>query len=768
MQIDKCLCMKASFILADNANIGANIRLNAGAGMAQPAGGQVPGQETGRKFEDAMSEMMAPQAAPPSNGMTARQAETASQPAADPKDVQQQNLLQSAALPPDGQISSKSSSGQVSLNGENEISPEAHASSEDQKMDDQKITAGGLTAPDGQITEGGPQTALDSPKIKTAAGQIMPDNETGPAGQTDQNGQTGQDGQTGPCGQVSPHSGKTPASFAEAAASRKKSATPQPNTPPIAPVSGPKIKITGSADSRAGATGPQAQGGSGATAVAGAPALDAALSGKTGEGNISGKRSIGEAGRGKESPDSHVEGRHDDKQAGIALTAAAASVSSADISHPVEKADPGEAAGGFTAAARPPDVLSVKKAGGFAPAGEGDAPQADSNAGKAKTQPAASPAPQPSIGDKKFAGNLMPPQGEQGPVSMPAGHAADNAGTGVMAAHGRDFRADGDFPADRTLQAGQTGIQPGRADSQPGLDRGQGQQIMRIRGQGQQDAQTGRDAGAQGQPAVQTDPSDKSTGRSASRFSNQFAGQPAGQSAGKSAYQSFGQSAGQPADSRLPGRPEGHASGQRALRPDQPGFQTQTMNQLASQPGNQSASQPGASTQPAGVHIGLQSVAGLYGDAKGQQGQPSEPAAQAGNGPQKTIADAPFVVTKQDAKTIEVRIEPEGLGKMDIKLFIDRGHVNAHINASEPVGKEFLEGNLRNIVSKLAGDGISVGSFSVSLRNRKREGWEGRGKSEGPSAVEKTGPAQLQGQPGLNAPAGQEGNRGAGIISLFA
>ena len=126
------------------------------------------------------------------------------------------------------------------------------------------------------------------------------------------------------------------------------------------------------------------------------------------------------------------------------------------------------------------------------------------------------------------------------------------------------------------------------------------------------------------------------------------------------------------------------------------------------------------------------------------------------------LQDEHFVVTKQADNSIEVRIEPEGLGKMDIKLYMDKGHLNAHINASESIGKEVIEGHLGDIASKLAGEGINVGSFSVSLRNRKngeRQESTGGGDKSGDKTktiqIEKTGqrPAAVA---------------GGGRLSLFA
>ncbi len=135
---------------------------------------------------------------------------------------------------------------------------------------------------------------------------------------------------------------------------------------------------------------------------------------------------------------------------------------------------------------------------------------------------------------------------------------------------------------------------------------------------------------------------------------------------------------------------------------------------------------------------------------------------QAGTAKAAPMHSEPFVVTKQADNSIEVRIEPEGLGKMDIKLYMDKGHLNAHINASESVGKEVIEGHLGDIASKLAGEGINVGSFSVSLRNRNNGGRqeffsEGKGKSGGEAKA-----VQME-QAGQKPAAA-----GGGLLSLFA
>ena len=124
--------------------------------------------------------------------------------------------------------------------------------------------------------------------------------------------------------------------------------------------------------------------------------------------------------------------------------------------------------------------------------------------------------------------------------------------------------------------------------------------------------------------------------------------------------------------------------------------------------------------------------------------------------------EEPFVVTKQADNSIEVRIEPEGLGKMDIKLYMDKGQLNAHINASESIGKEVIEGHLENIANKLAGEGINIGSFSVSLRNRKNGGQREFFPGNGDRSGDKTRTMHIEqiGQKPAVA--------GGGLLSLFA
>lgn len=82
----------------------------------------------------------------------------------------------------------------------------------------------------------------------------------------------------------------------------------------------------------------------------------------------------------------------------------------------------------------------------------------------------------------------------------------------------------------------------------------------------------------------------------------------------------------------------------------------------------------------------------------------------------------PVTLTQKSHNSIKLSVEPDGLGKLDILLSVDKGGmVNAQINADENAGKVFIDKYLNSIVHALASDGLNVGEFSVSLRGRRRE-----------------------------------------------
>lgn len=69
-----------------------------------------------------------------------------------------------------------------------------------------------------------------------------------------------------------------------------------------------------------------------------------------------------------------------------------------------------------------------------------------------------------------------------------------------------------------------------------------------------------------------------------------------------------------------------------------------------------------------------------------------------------------------------VTVEHENFGKLNIRLNMNNGTVNVHIHASDKAVREFIENNIQHIVDALSKDGVSVGGFSVALRDQNKSG----------------------------------------------
>lgn len=78
-----------------------------------------------------------------------------------------------------------------------------------------------------------------------------------------------------------------------------------------------------------------------------------------------------------------------------------------------------------------------------------------------------------------------------------------------------------------------------------------------------------------------------------------------------------------------------------------------------------------------------------------------------------------YTVSKNGDASIEISIEPDGIGEVDIEFVLDKGVINAQINTSDTLGKEFFEKNLDNIMKALINEGLNIGNFSVSLQNKR-------------------------------------------------
>jgi hypothetical protein len=80
-------------------------------------------------------------------------------------------------------------------------------------------------------------------------------------------------------------------------------------------------------------------------------------------------------------------------------------------------------------------------------------------------------------------------------------------------------------------------------------------------------------------------------------------------------------------------------------------------------------------------------------------------------------------VKKQTSSTMEISLEPAGLGKLDIELNLNQDRLQGQIMVNDNAGKQLIEQNLPQLLSDLAREGLQVGGFTVSLKD------QGRGQS---------------------------------------
>ena len=66
-----------------------------------------------------------------------------------------------------------------------------------------------------------------------------------------------------------------------------------------------------------------------------------------------------------------------------------------------------------------------------------------------------------------------------------------------------------------------------------------------------------------------------------------------------------------------------------------------------------------------------------------------------------------------------VTVNHDEFGKLKINVSMDKGMLNIHVNASDKVVREYLESNVQSIIESLSKDGVSVGGFSVALKDHK-------------------------------------------------
>ncbi len=77
------------------------------------------------------------------------------------------------------------------------------------------------------------------------------------------------------------------------------------------------------------------------------------------------------------------------------------------------------------------------------------------------------------------------------------------------------------------------------------------------------------------------------------------------------------------------------------------------------------------------------------------------------------------VYTAKGKSKLNVTVNHEEFGKLKINVTMEKGLVNIHVNASDKVVREYLESNVQSIIESLSKDGVSVGGFSVALKDHK-------------------------------------------------
>ncbi len=88
-----------------------------------------------------------------------------------------------------------------------------------------------------------------------------------------------------------------------------------------------------------------------------------------------------------------------------------------------------------------------------------------------------------------------------------------------------------------------------------------------------------------------------------------------------------------------------------------------------------------------------------------------------------------IVYAAKGERSLGVTVDHKDLGKLNIKLSLEKGMVHVHINTADKAAREFVESNIQQIVESLTKNGVSVGGFSVGLRNHQNSSGYDNGTS---------------------------------------
>jgi hypothetical protein len=127
------------------------------------------------------------------------------------------------------------------------------------------------------------------------------------------------------------------------------------------------------------------------------------------------------------------------------------------------------------------------------------------------------------------------------------------------------------------------------------------------------------------------------------------------------------------------------------------------------------------------------------------------------------IAEKIIYVMKGNSR-IGVTVESEAFGKLNMNLSMNKGMVNVHINAVDNATREMVENNINNIIESLSKNGVSVGGFSVGLKNHRNSDGSGHGNTNG----RRDDITVERGQENEYVKAGMYAGANNGLVSVFA
>lgn len=103
----------------------------------------------------------------------------------------------------------------------------------------------------------------------------------------------------------------------------------------------------------------------------------------------------------------------------------------------------------------------------------------------------------------------------------------------------------------------------------------------------------------------------------------------------------------------------------------------------------------------------------------------------------KQITGKIRLVSSEDFSEIRIQLKPDNLGKLLLKIVLDKGEIIAKFTAENNHVKEIIESNFSELKDSLQERGINVHSLSVSVGNEKR--WRNNESNQPKGAVRQKG-----------------------------